>query len=101
MSACTILRCFYSAEVGSFYCSEHKEQLKELGLLSPQTINKAFEDHIKIGIEQSAKGARVTISLDRADHDIEKAITQSVNAYQGAIGELKSRGLKVDENGGA
>lgn len=55
------------------------------------------KNHIKINIEQSAKGARVTVTLDREDHEIDKAIDQAVNAYIGTIDKLKELDLRVDE----
>lgn len=67
------------------------------------TTNNNYQvigDHIKIVIEQSAKGARVTATLERADHDIDEAVYQAVRTYRETIIRLKEMGLKVDENGG-
>lgn len=57
-------------------------------------------DHIKIAIEQTVKGARVTATIDRSDHDIDEAVGQAVRTYKETIEHLKEMGLKVDENGG-
>ena len=54
-------------------------------------------DHIKISIEQTAKGARVTATLDRSDHDIDKAVAQAVETYMHTIDLLKENKMKVDE----
>lgn len=55
-------------------------------------------DHLKINIEQTAKGARINVTLDRSDHDIEKAITQAVATYKETLNRLKETGLKIDES---
>jgi len=54
-------------------------------------------DHIKINIEQSSKGARVTVTYDRSDHDMVVAVNNAVKLYGATIQELKNNGLKVDE----
>ncbi len=56
-----------------------------------------INDHIKVNIEQTAKGARVTVTYDRSDHDIQEAVNGAIQAYETTILELKERGLKVDE----
>ena len=55
------------------------------------------KDHIKIHIAQSAKGARVEVTIDREDHDIDTAVKQAVEAYKKSIEKAKSENLKVDE----
>lgn len=63
-----------------------------------ETVNTTqTKNHVKISIEQTAKGARVTATLDREDHEIDKAIEQAVDAYIGTIDKLKGLDLKVDE----
>lgn len=109
---CIILGCKVEQTKGSFYCADHREQFIDLGLLNKHgalpdkqtfvgngTITNYHntDDHIKINIEQSAKGARVTVTLDRADHDIDSAIDQAVHTYKGTIEALKVENMKVDE----
>lgn len=60
-------------------------------------ITESIYDHIKINIEQTAKGARVTVTYDRSDHALEIAIPKSVEIYRKTIEELKAQNLKVDE----
>jgi hypothetical protein len=59
--------------------------------------NVGVFDHIKINIEQSAKGARVTVTYDRSDHDIDTAVSKSVETYKKTIQKLKDENMKVDE----
>ena len=40
------------------------------------------KDHLKVKITQGAKGARVEVTIDREDHDIDKAVEQAIEAYQ-------------------
>ena len=53
-------------------------------------------DHIKVNIEQTTKGARVTVTYDRSDHSIDEAVLGAINTYEQTIEELKQRGMKVD-----
>lgn len=57
----------------------------------------SIKDHIKIHVAQSAKGARVEVTIDREDHDIETAVNQAVDAYKKSIAKLKDESMKVDE----
>lgn len=61
------------------------------------TYQQTSADHIKVNIEQTAKGARVTITLDRSDHDIDKAVEQAIETYERTLLGLKTHGFKVDE----
>jgi uncharacterized protein YdcH (DUF465 family) len=65
--------------------------------LTTENNNINVYDHIKISIEQTSKGARVTATYDRSDHDIQEAVNGAIQAYETTILELKERGLKVDE----
>lgn len=59
---------------------------------------QVISDHIKIGIEQSSKGARVSVTYDRSDHDIEVAVEDAILTYVTTIKNLKEQGMKVDES---
>ena len=59
--------------------------------------NIGVYDHLKINIEQSAKGARVTVTYDRSDHNIDEAVTKAVETYKKSIEKLKAESMKVDE----
>lgn len=54
-------------------------------------------DHLKVNIEQTAKGARVTVTYDRSDHDIGKAVQNAVSLYQLTMQELINRKIPLDE----
>lgn len=54
------------------------------------------KDHLKVKITQGAKGARVEVTIDREDHDIDKAVEQAIEAYQQTIYGLKTKSLTVD-----
>jgi len=58
----------------------------------------SINDHIKIHIAQSAKGARVEVTIDREDHDIDKAVEQGIEAYEKSLQGLIKKNLKVDEH---
>lgn len=74
--------------------------MSDLSNSTPNYItHNSINDHIKINIEQSAKGARVIVTLDRSDHDINKAVEQAIEIYQKSIQGLKNRSLKVDDGG--
>ncbi len=53
-------------------------------------------DHLKINIEKTSKGARVSVTYDRSDHEIDKAVDEAVDLYQKTIAELEKRGLQVE-----
>ncbi|MDN5844745.1 MAG: hypothetical protein L0H53_00550 [Candidatus Nitrosocosmicus sp.] len=55
-------------------------------------------DHLKISILQSSKGARVEVTYDRSDHDLDIAVSKSVELYKKTIEALKTQNLKVDDN---
>lgn len=57
-----------------------------------------INDHIKINIEQSSKGARCTVTYDRSDHNMEDAVNGAVECYLATIKQLKEAGAKVDES---
>lgn len=80
------------------FCTIHEECLASLGLLEPKPETKSLEiyDHLKINIEQSAKGARVTITYDRSDHDIVKAVDNAVELYIKICKKLEEEKAKVD-----
>ncbi|MDN5844735.1 MAG: hypothetical protein L0H53_00500 [Candidatus Nitrosocosmicus sp.] len=61
-------------------------------------IQNTIYDHLKITIEQTSKGARVSITYDRSDHDIDKAVSKSVEIYKKTIEKLKAESMKVDES---
>ena len=58
--------------------------------------NISIYDHLKINIEQSVKGSRVTVTYDRSDHNIDEAVLKAVEMYKKTLDTLKSQGLKVD-----
>lgn len=60
--------------------------------------NVGVYDHLKINIEQSSKGARVTVTYDRSDHDIDEAVGRAAKLYQDTIEHLKEMNMKVDES---
>lgn len=64
------------------------------------TVQKTqmINDHIKINIEQSSKGARVTVTYDRSDHVMEAAVNEAVAGYEYTLKLMKDKGLKVDES---
>lgn len=62
-----------------------------------QTTHSIY-DHLKINIEQTAKGARVTVTYDRSDHDLDIAVSKSVELYKKTVEELKANNMKVDES---
>ena len=101
---CWILQCTNDQVKGSAYCLAHREQLAELGLISdgPATnyasAQQIINDHIKVNIEQTAKGARVTVTYDRSDHNVEEAVNGAIQAYETTIAELQQRGMKVDDS---
>ena len=109
---CSIYGCLELRERDSFYCAEHrggppnnkgtKNGYPESSVAINTTNNYPSEvtqinDHIKVNIEQTAKGARVTVTYDRSDHNVEEAVNGAIQAYETTILELKERGLKVDE----
>lgn len=63
----------------------------------PDQVTASIYDHIKINIEQTVKGARVTVTYDRSDHDIDLAVSKSVELYKKTVDTLKTQNLKVDE----
>lgn len=63
-----------------------------------QETQVVVNDHIKVNIEQTAKGARVTVTYDRSDHDIQEAVNGAVQTYETTIEELNQRGMKVDDS---
>ena len=65
--------------------------------INPGYLYSTNGDHIKIHIAQSAKGARVEVTIDREDHDINSAVAQGVEAYKKSIQKLKDENMKVDE----
>lgn len=59
-------------------------------------INTSIYDHLKINVEMSSKGARVNVTYDRSDHNIDEAVNKAVEMYKKTLDTLKSQGLKVD-----
>lgn len=57
----------------------------------------AVKDHIKIKISQTAKGARIEVTLDREDHNIDLAVQQAVEIYKKSIEKCESENLKVED----
>lgn len=92
-SLCMMYGCQELRTANSYYCNEHTvKKLQE-----PERMESVY-DHIKINIEQSAKGVRCTVTLDRSDHNIDEAIRQAVATYRGTLYALKSESIKVDES---
>ena len=92
---CMMYGCLEMRKQGSWYCDEHSVKVKGLG--TNEETTRVISDHIKINIEQTAKGARCTVTYDRSDHDMAKAISAAVDGYIATIAELKEQGAKVDE----
>lgn len=88
---CKVDSCPEPLHGDTLYCQDHQP---------PKTPEQTqvINDHIKINIEQSAKGARVTVTYDRSDHDIEVAVMDAILIYETTIKNLKDQGLKVDES---
>jgi hypothetical protein len=59
-------------------------------------INNETYDHLKINIEQSSKGSRVTVTYDRSDHNIDEAVLKAVEMYKKTLETLRTQGLKID-----
>ena len=93
---CQIYECYEPRQSGSYYCVYHTSERLDVKAVRPSYSNQEM-DTIKIGIEQSAKGARVTISLLQTDHDIDTAVKKAVAAYKQTLVDLKAQELKVDE----
>jgi len=55
-----------------------------------------IKDHIQVKIDQTAKGARVTVTVDRSDHDIGSAVSQAIQVYESSIKGLEEKSLLVD-----
>lgn len=58
--------------------------------------NEIINDHIKVSISQTANGARVAVTVDRDDHEIETAVKQAVLLYKKTIRKLVSEGIRVE-----
>ena len=106
---CMMYGCLEMRKQGSWYCQEHTvthtKKPEPQGPVWNITKNIThpekqviISDHIKINIEQTAKGARCTVTYDRSDHDMAKAISAAVDGYIATIAELKEQGAKVDES---
>lgn len=55
-----------------------------------------LSNHLKVSIAQTANGARVSVTVDREDHNIDEAVKQSVLLYKKTIRKLVSNGIKVE-----
>lgn len=66
--------------------------------MNNRDLYSTINDHIKIHIAQSSKGARVEVTIDREDHDIDKAVEQGIEAYEKSLQGLIKKDLKVDEH---
>lgn len=95
---CRVCECKNEREAGSFYCQFHTYGGFATTPVRPTEESRIISDHIKINIEQSAKGARVTVTYDRSDHDLEVAVHDAVVLYKSTLAELKNELLKVDES---
>ena len=95
-SLCMMYGCHKERLSGLFYCEDHVDSQPSTKGQEPERVESVY-DHIKINIEQSAKGARVTVTYDRSDHDIEVAVEDAILTYVQTIKNLKEQGLKVDE----
>jgi len=92
---CKVQSCVNAQMQDSYYCHAHRYEYEEL---KPRPIKtEVVNDHIKVNIEQTSKGARVTVTYDRSDHSIDEAVLGAINTYEQTIEELKQRGMKVDE----
>ena len=87
---CKVDGCHNVAYETSVYCQEHNPDIG---------VDKVITtyDHLKIAIEQTAKGARVTVTYDRSDHDIHTAVFNAVTMYKDTISLLQKENMKVDE----
>lgn len=54
-------------------------------------------NYIKINLESTAKGTRVSVVYDRADHDQDKAIEESIAIYKRTIEKLDKEGLNPEQ----
>ena len=53
-------------------------------------------DHIKLSISQTANGARISVTIDRDDHNIDEAVKQAIVAYKKTIRKLVAEGIRVE-----
>lgn len=90
---CRIDGCTDPCYEDSIFCQLHGMAFKNS---NQETVVTTY-DHLKINIEQTAKGARVTVTYDRSDHDLTNASAHAVELYKMTIGMLEHEGLKVDE----
>ena len=76
------------------FCVFHTQELTRLGLLNSDThevkihnedTTTIISDHLKVSIEQTAKGARVSVTYDRSDHDIDTAVKDAIKAYKKTV----------------
>ena len=95
---CSIYGCNNERVPESLYCQEHQEEMIRKGGVTMTTVQSKETNSIKLGIEQTAKGVRVTVTLIQVDHQIDVAVQKAVDAYELTIDQLKERGLKVDES---
>lgn len=89
---CKVDGCVNPAYKDSLYCQMHNT-----GDTNIETVITTY-DHLKVNIEQTAKGARVTVTYDRSDHDIHTAVYNAVTMYKDTISLLQKEGMKVDES---
>lgn len=59
-------------------------------------ILETVKDHVKVSIAQTANGARVSVTIDRDDHNIDEAVKQAIVTYKKTIRKLVAEGIRVE-----
>lgn len=94
---CKVQECVNAQMQDSYYCHAHRYEYEELKPKLDIQKTQVINDHIKVNIEQTAKGCRTTVTFDRSDHNIDEAVTKAVELFKKTTDELKKQGVKIDE----